>query len=103
MIVAPGPIFSSWSPLVGDEIFTDCLSLSTFFTSPDSSLPALAVVPVWLDALWLVDDWPDGLVVVDDWPDELCAAAAVTPTSPAAAAPIRSVFMIVSPPLESRI
>jgi hypothetical protein len=93
--------------------------LSTFFTTPESSLLELAVVPVWVDVLWLVDDWLDGLVVADDWPDglvvaddwldglvvdwldglvadwldELCAAAIVTPTSPAATAPIRSVFI----------
>jgi hypothetical protein len=85
--------------------------LSTFFTTPESSLLELAIVPVWLDALWLVDDLSDGLavdddlsdglVVADDWLDELCAAAVVTPTNPATATPINNVFMI-SPPSDRR-
>ena len=85
-MVALSPIFSSFSPPVADEIFTDFLSLSTFFTVPESSLLAVAEVPVWLDEpvvaddwleglLVLVDDWLDGLVLADDWLDGLLVVA----------------------------
>src|SRR5207253_10100101 len=83
-MVALAAIFSSWSPPLIDEIFTDRLSLSIFFTTPDSSLLELAIVPVWVDVLWLVDDlsaelvvaddWLEGLVVADDWLDGLVVA-----------------------------
>src|SRR5205085_9946428 len=83
-MVASGATFTSCSPPLVDESFTDRLSLSTFFTTPDSSLLELAIVPVWLDPLWLVDDlsdelvvpddWLDGLVVADDWPGGLGVA-----------------------------
>ncbi len=56
---------------MGDEIFTDRLSLSIFFTTPVSCVLELALVPIWPDAPWLVDDWLDGLVVADDWSDGL--------------------------------
>ncbi|MFL5311013.1 MAG: hypothetical protein ACJ79H_11230 [Myxococcales bacterium] len=48
--------------------------MSTFFTTPDSSLLALADVPVWLDALRLPDDLSDELVLADDWLDGLVLA-----------------------------
>ena len=83
-MVALAAIFSSWSPPLIDEIFTDRLSLSIFFTTPDSSLLELAIVPVWVDVLWLVDDlsaelvvaddWLEGLVVADDWLEGLVVA-----------------------------
>src|SRR5437879_4872282 len=83
-MVALSAIFSSCSPPLVDEIFTDRFFLSTFFTTPDSSLLELAIVPVWADVPWVVDDlscelvvaddWLDGLVVADDWLDGLVVA-----------------------------
>src|SRR5689334_79661 len=68
MIVALGESFSSCSPPVVDEIFTWRFSLSTFFSTPDSSVLELAEAPSWPDELWLVDVWLDeGLALVEDW------------------------------------
>ena len=82
MIDAFADSFSSCSPPVVDEIFTLRLSLSTFFTTPDSSVLELAEVPSWPDELWLVDVWLDEgdcaidedeslelLFVAEDWLD----------------------------------
>jgi len=98
------------------------LSLSIFFTTPESSWLALAVVPLGLDDAWLVEVWlegvcvwpieDDGLCVCDGWLGGVCAVglvevevelcevelccsalALVTPTNPAAAMPMRSVFI----------
>jgi hypothetical protein len=46
MIVALGDSFRSCSPLVDEEIFTECLLASTFFTTPESS---------FFDSSWLVE------------------------------------------------
>jgi len=88
--------------------------LFTFLTTPESSLLALAVVPVWLDADWLVEVWLDGVWVieesdlglVDDPADELvddglvedcCSALAIgTAANAAAAKPIRNAFISTS-------
>ena len=72
VIVALCGTFSSCSPPVADEIFSDRLSLSIFFTTPESSWLALAVVPLGLDDAWLVEVWLEGVCV---WPiedDGLC-------------------------------
>src|SRR5690349_7221977 len=83
-MVALSPIFSSFSPPVAEEIFTDFLLLSTFFTVPESSLLAVADVPVVLDEPVVADDWLegllvldelDGLVLADDWLDGLLVVA----------------------------
>jgi len=101
--------------------------LSIFFTTPESSLLALAVAPVpledalavapvpleaaglvevWLEleGVWLIEESPDfwvcvGLevVAVDLSVVEVCcsARAVVTPTNPAAAMPMRNVFISI--------
>ncbi len=77
MIVALAAIFTSCSTPAGDEILSDRLSLSIFLTTPESSLFALAVVPVWLDGVWVAvddDDWLDGAWVADDWLEGACVA-----------------------------
>src|SRR5229473_2123513 len=107
-MVALSASFSSWSPPVGEEIFTCRLSLSTFFTTPEISLLAVADDPDGLVVVVLADDWLDGVAVdedlsvaVEDWPDGLLeldwAIAPVAISKPAADAPMMSLFMH-SPP-----
>ena len=147
VMVALSESFSSCSPPEVDEIFNDFLSLSTFFTTPESSLLALALVPVPLELAVLVELWLEGIVLAELWLEgvvadplwlegvvaeplwlegvvvvaelwlegvcvwlevvcfeesvvleELCCSArtAVTPTSPAAAMPMRSFFIWTS-------
>jgi len=84
-------------------------------TTPESSLLALAVVPVGLDADWLVEVWLDGVwlievsdvELVEDPADGLvedglvedgccCALAIGTAANAAAAKPIRNAFISTS-------
>lgn len=77
MMVAFCDSLSSCSPPVEDEIFTLRLSLSTFFSTPDSSVLELAEVPIWPDELWLVDVWLDEgdfAMVEDESLELLCVA-----------------------------
>src|SRR5712664_2510149 len=101
-MVALSATFNSCSPPVGEETLSDFLSLSTFLTTPESSLLALAVVPVWIDADWLVEVWldADGLVdgLVEDGlvEDGCCALAIGTAAKAAAAKAIRNAFISTS-------
>jgi len=67
-------------------------------TTPESSLLALAVVPVWLDADWLVEVWLDADGLVEDGlvEDGCCALAIGTAANAAAAKPIRNAFISTS-------
>src|SRR6266850_1881829 len=67
VIVALGAIFTSCSTPAEDKTLSDRLSLSTFLTTPESSLLvssllALAVVPVSLGGVWVADDLPAGAI-----------------------------------------
>src|SRR6266446_883662 len=97
-MVALSATFNSCSPPVGEETLSDFLSLSTFLTTPESSLLALAVVPVWLDADWLVEVWLDADGLVEDGlvEDGCCALAIGTAANAAAAKPIRNAFISTS-------
>src|SRR6267143_6787321 len=66
VIVALGAIFTSCSAPAEDRTLSDRLSLSTFLTTPESSLLPLAVVPAWLCGVWVDDDWPAGACVAVD-------------------------------------
>src|SRR6267143_1121266 len=104
VIVTLGAIFTSCSTPAEDKTLSDRLSLSTFLTTPESSLPvssllALAVVPVLLGGVWVADDLSAGAGVADDPCSVVefgsAAFALVTAaTNPAAATPMRS-FLIV--------
>src|SRR6267142_1573843 len=104
-MVALSATFSSCSPPVGEETLSDFLSLSTFLTTPESSLLALALVPAGLDADWLievsdvelVEDPADGLVEDGLVEDGCCCALAIgTAANAAAAKPIRNAFISTS-------
>ncbi|HKC60874.1 MAG TPA: hypothetical protein VKB92_12370 [Myxococcales bacterium] len=95
--------------------------MSTFFTTPEISLLAVADDPDGLVVVVLADDWLDGVAVdedlsvavedwldwldelwpIEDWPDGLLeldwAIAPVAISKPAADAPMMSLFMH-SPP-----
>jgi hypothetical protein len=84
--------------LVVDDDLSDELvlaeDLSDGLVVEDDWLDGLVVDDDLSDELVLAEDLSDGLVVEGDWLDELCAAAVVTPTNPAAAIPIRNVFIV---------
>src|SRR6267378_2791177 len=66
VIVALGAIFTSCSTPAEDKTLRDRLSLSTFLTTPESSLLALALGPVWLGGVWVAAGWPAGACVAVD-------------------------------------